>query len=158
MPFTRLAHGRLIVNPGSVGMPYGRAGAHWALLADGAVTLRRTVYDAEAAGNISPPVLAAALERPTPPAAWVLELSSYQLETTWSLDPRAATMLNLSLIRRAILASLAPKANCTRYFASSFSRNLPKIQRASRAFGQVSRLLFSARRGSKRSTLRLDFG
>ncbi len=49
MPFTRLAHGRLIVNPGSVGMPYGRAGAHWALLADGAVTLRRTVYDAEAA-------------------------------------------------------------------------------------------------------------
>jgi diadenosine tetraphosphatase ApaH/serine/threonine PP2A family protein phosphatase len=49
MPFTRLAHGRLIVNPGSVGMPYGRAGAHWALLADGAVTLRRTVYDADAA-------------------------------------------------------------------------------------------------------------
>ena len=36
-------------NPGSVGMPYGRAGAHWALLADGAVTLRRTVYDAGAA-------------------------------------------------------------------------------------------------------------
>jgi len=49
MPFTRLAHGRLIVNPGSVGMPYGRAGAHWALLAGGGVTLRRTVYDAEAA-------------------------------------------------------------------------------------------------------------
>lgn len=49
MPFTRLAHGRLIVNPGSVGMPYGRAGAHWALLADGAVTLRSTVYDAEIA-------------------------------------------------------------------------------------------------------------
>ncbi|MGD0246010.1 MAG: metallophosphoesterase family protein [Streptosporangiaceae bacterium] len=49
MPFTRLAYGRLIVNPGSVGMPYGRAGAHWALLADGAVTLRRTVYDIEAA-------------------------------------------------------------------------------------------------------------
>ena len=49
MPFTRLAHGRLIVNPGSVGMPYGRAGAHWALLADGAVTLRRTGYDIEAA-------------------------------------------------------------------------------------------------------------
>ena len=49
MPFTRLAHGRLVVNPGSVGMPYGRAGAHWALLADGAVTLRRTEYDIEAA-------------------------------------------------------------------------------------------------------------
>jgi predicted phosphodiesterase len=49
MPFTRLAHRRLIVNPGSVGMPYGRPGAHWALLADGAVTMRRTAYDATAA-------------------------------------------------------------------------------------------------------------
>jgi putative phosphoesterase len=48
MPYARLAHGRLVVNPGSVGMPYGAAGAHWALLGDG-VTLRRTVYDAEAA-------------------------------------------------------------------------------------------------------------
>jgi diadenosine tetraphosphatase ApaH/serine/threonine PP2A family protein phosphatase len=38
IPFTRLAHRRQIVNPGSVGMPYGRPGAHWALLADGAIT------------------------------------------------------------------------------------------------------------------------
>jgi UDP-N-acetylmuramoylalanine--D-glutamate ligase len=58
--------------------------------------LKQAGVDAEVAGNISPPVLAAALERPTPPAAWVLELSSYQLETTWSLDASAATMLNLS--------------------------------------------------------------
>lgn len=49
MPFIRLAHRRQIINPGSVGMPYGRAGAHWALLADGAVTMRRTSYDVEAA-------------------------------------------------------------------------------------------------------------
>lgn len=49
MPFVRLAHRRLIVNPGSVGMPYGRPGAHWALLADGAVTLRRTMFDVAAA-------------------------------------------------------------------------------------------------------------
>lgn len=47
MPFLRLAHGRQIVNPGSVGMPYGRAGAHWALLSGGMVTLRRSVFDAE---------------------------------------------------------------------------------------------------------------
>jgi len=46
MPFTRLAHRRQIINPGSVGMPYGRQGAHWALLAAGAVTMRRTGYDA----------------------------------------------------------------------------------------------------------------
>lgn len=45
MPFVRLAHGRLIVNPGSVGLPYGRPGAHWALLANGAVALRRTPTD-----------------------------------------------------------------------------------------------------------------
>ncbi|GAA5107505.1 metallophosphoesterase family protein [Haloechinothrix salitolerans] len=49
MPFVRLAHGRQVVNPGSVGMPYGRAGAHWALLADGAVALRRTEFDFDAA-------------------------------------------------------------------------------------------------------------
>lgn len=48
MPFTRLARGRLVVNPGSVGMPYGRFGAHWALLGPG-VQLRRTTFDADAA-------------------------------------------------------------------------------------------------------------
>jgi putative phosphoesterase len=50
MPFVRLAHGRQIVNPGSVGMPYGRPGAHWALLTDGAVSLRRSVFDPVRAG------------------------------------------------------------------------------------------------------------
>ncbi len=49
MPFARLANRRQIVNPGSVGMPYGRPGAHWALLADGAITMRHTPYDAAAA-------------------------------------------------------------------------------------------------------------
>ncbi|MFF7699055.1 metallophosphoesterase family protein [Streptomyces lydicus] len=48
MPFVRLAHGRLVVNPGSVGMPYGRPGAHWALLGPG-TDLRHTPYDLEAA-------------------------------------------------------------------------------------------------------------
>ena len=58
--------------------------------------LRSAGMDVEVAGNIAPPVLEAALKRKAPPAAWVLELSSYQLETTWSLDPHAAAMLNLS--------------------------------------------------------------
>jgi predicted phosphodiesterase len=49
MPYARLAHGRLVVNPGSVGMPYGRRGAHWALLGRDGVRLRRTPYDYEAA-------------------------------------------------------------------------------------------------------------
>lgn len=48
MPFTRLAHRRLVVNPGSVGMPYGRTGAHWALLGPG-VELRRSDFDVDAA-------------------------------------------------------------------------------------------------------------
>ena len=48
MPFVRLTHGTLVVNPGSVGMPYGRAGAHWALLGPG-VQLRHTRFDLDAA-------------------------------------------------------------------------------------------------------------
>lgn len=45
MPFLRLVDGRLVVNPGSVGLPYGRAGAHWAILAHGTVTMGRTLID-----------------------------------------------------------------------------------------------------------------
>ncbi|HEX6497651.1 MAG TPA: YfcE family phosphodiesterase [Micromonosporaceae bacterium] len=50
MPFVRLVDRRLVVNPGSVGMPYGGPGAYWALLDDnGAVTLRVTRFDVDAA-------------------------------------------------------------------------------------------------------------
>jgi UDP-N-acetylmuramoylalanine--D-glutamate ligase len=56
--------------------------------------LRSAGVDCAVAGNIGPAVLAAALERD--PAVWALELSSYQLETTWSLRPQAAAMLNLT--------------------------------------------------------------
>lgn len=48
MPFTRLVDRRLVVNPGSVGMPYGGPGAYWALLGPG-VQLRRTDFDVDAA-------------------------------------------------------------------------------------------------------------
>lgn len=47
MPFQRLVDRRLVVNPGSVGMPYGRTGPHWAILRDGTVTLRRSLVDVE---------------------------------------------------------------------------------------------------------------
>jgi predicted phosphodiesterase len=52
MPFDRLASGRRMVNPGSVGMPYGPPGtvAYWALLGPD-VTLRRTTYDLERAAE-----------------------------------------------------------------------------------------------------------
>jgi UDP-N-acetylmuramoylalanine--D-glutamate ligase len=61
--------------------------------------LKGAGLDCEVAGNIGPPVLQVFQERlqsGKPPAAWVLELSSYQLETTWSLAPAAAAMLNLT--------------------------------------------------------------
>jgi UDP-N-acetylmuramoylalanine--D-glutamate ligase len=61
--------------------------------------LRSAGIDCEVAGNIGPAALAALMRRAASgvlPAAWVLELSSYQLETTWSLAPDVATVLNLS--------------------------------------------------------------
>jgi putative phosphoesterase len=48
MPFDRLADTRRIINPGSVGLPYGHPGAAWALLGPDLV-LRRTAYDTDAA-------------------------------------------------------------------------------------------------------------
>ena len=66
------------------------------------------------AGNISPAaltVLMAHLDRSEPlPEAWVLELSSFQIETMQTLDPDAATVLNVSddhLDRYADLADYA---------------------------------------------------
>jgi putative phosphoesterase len=54
MPYVRLADRRTIVNPGSIGMPYGTTGAHWALLggSDGpAIQLRRTHFDRASAAD-----------------------------------------------------------------------------------------------------------
>jgi predicted phosphodiesterase len=51
MQFDRLAAGRRVINPGSVGMPYGPPGAHWALLGPD-VVLRRTQYDTTAAAEV----------------------------------------------------------------------------------------------------------
>lgn len=42
MPFVRLAGGRLVINPGSVGMPYGRKHPSWVILSQGKVTLGST--------------------------------------------------------------------------------------------------------------------
>ncbi len=50
MQFDRLAAGRRVINPGSVGMPYGPPGAHWAMLGS-QVVLRRTEYDTTAAAE-----------------------------------------------------------------------------------------------------------
>ena len=55
--------------------------------------------DCEVAGNIGPAVLDALMRREDAgraPGLWVLELSSFQLETTHSLAADAATVLNIS--------------------------------------------------------------
>lgn len=60
---------------------------------------RSAGVDCEVAGNIGPPVLDALMRREDAgrsPALWVLELSSFQLETTRSLEPAAATVLNVT--------------------------------------------------------------
>ncbi|MGX4641696.1 UDP-N-acetylmuramoyl-L-alanine--D-glutamate ligase [Massilia sp. SYSU DXS3249] len=60
---------------------------------------RRAGFDTRVAGNISPAaldVLREALAENKLPQAWVLELSSFQLHTTFSLNADAATVLNIT--------------------------------------------------------------
>ncbi|QJE03164.1 UDP-N-acetylmuramoyl-L-alanine--D-glutamate ligase [Massilia forsythiae] len=60
---------------------------------------RRAGLATQVAGNISPAaldVLREALDRDELPQAWVLELSSFQLHTTYSLRADAATVLNVT--------------------------------------------------------------
>jgi len=97
--------------------------------------LRTAGLDCEVAGNIGPPALDALRRRGAKaPAAWVLELSSYQLETTWSLAPDASAMLNLSedhLDRYAGLAAYA--AAKARVFLGEGAQVLNRCDSASMA-------------------------
>jgi UDP-N-acetylmuramoylalanine--D-glutamate ligase len=61
--------------------------------------VRNAGWDVEVAGNIGPAVLETLMRRMDlgrMPQYWVLELSSFQLETTQHLDADAAAVLNLS--------------------------------------------------------------
>jgi predicted phosphodiesterase len=44
MPFQRLAAGKRVINPGSVGMNYGATGAHWVRIRDGVIETRVTHF------------------------------------------------------------------------------------------------------------------
>ncbi len=58
---------------------------------------REAGLDTLVAGNISPAVLDVLMQRKEKhPDVWVLELSSFQLESTYSLNADAATVLNIS--------------------------------------------------------------
>ncbi len=103
--------------------------------------LRSAGIDCEVAGNISPPALDALLKRKTPPAAWVLELSSYQLETTWSLEPDAAAMLNLSEDHLDRYAGLAEYAEAkARIFMGKGAQVLNRCDSASMALALPGRV------------------
>lgn len=75
MPFLRLVDRRLVVNPGSVGLPYGHDGASWAVLSGGQVTFGRTALDRDrlvrdvVAGSSWPGVAAWAEEMLRSPAS-----------------------------------------------------------------------------------------
>jgi len=73
MPFVRLVDRRLVINPGSIGMPYGRPGGHWALLTGGDVFLRRVKVDVDAA------------------IAQVVAQSTYPERAAWAADYLRAT-------------------------------------------------------------------
>lgn len=51
MPFARQVDRRLVVNAGSVGMPYGAPGPSWALLTPDGVQLRRSALDSTKAAD-----------------------------------------------------------------------------------------------------------
>jgi len=61
--------------------------------------LKKSGWNVEVAGNIGPAVLNALMQHIDAgdwPQAWILETSSFQLETTHNLNADAATVLNLS--------------------------------------------------------------
>ncbi|MDH4066470.1 MAG: metallophosphatase family protein, partial [Acidobacteriota bacterium] len=51
MPFDRRLGGVRVLNPGSVGMPFGEPGAYWLLLDDAGPHFRRTMFDLDAAAS-----------------------------------------------------------------------------------------------------------
>jgi UDP-N-acetylmuramoylalanine--D-glutamate ligase len=97
------------------------------------------------AGNIGLPVLDAlsAIEDGEPaPQAFVIELSSFQLESTHSLEPDAATMLNLSEDHMDRYASLADYAAAKqRIFAGSGAQVLNRDDTYSMAMARAGRMV-----------------
>ncbi|HEY6044015.1 MAG TPA: UDP-N-acetylmuramoyl-L-alanine--D-glutamate ligase [Nitrosospira sp.] len=117
-------------------------------------------WDAEVAGNIGPAVLDMLMQRQDSgklPQAWILEISSFQLETTRSLYPDAAVVLNLSedhLDRYAGMANYAA-AKARIFLAEANGGNKPTdgVQILNR---EDFRVLEMALPGRKQMTFGLD--
>ncbi|MEK6243706.1 MAG: UDP-N-acetylmuramoyl-L-alanine--D-glutamate ligase [Pseudomonadota bacterium] len=120
--------------------------------------LRAANIDCEVAGNIGPPALAALFKRGNKhPAVWVLELSSYQLETTWSLEPDVATLLNLSEDHLDRYAGLADYAEAkARVFMGKGVQLLNRCDSASMALALPLRVQVTF--GSDAPPVAEDFG
>jgi UDP-N-acetylmuramoylalanine--D-glutamate ligase len=109
---------------------------------------RAAGLDVEVAGNISPAVLDVVIQRKgVHPDVWVLELSSFQLETTYSLSANAATVLNISedhLDRYADMADyIAAKARIFRCEGNGGVQVLNRDDAESMAMGLRERLIQS---------------
>ena len=91
MPFDRLADGRRVVNPGSLGMPYGPPGtlAYWALLGPDAI-LRRTAYDLERAAAVLRQHLVwpSRVHRGEPPERSPSDAEALAIFTRWARERR----------------------------------------------------------------------
>jgi UDP-N-acetylmuramoylalanine--D-glutamate ligase len=109
---------------------------------------RAAGLDTEVAGNISPAVLDVVIQRKgKQPDVWVLELSSFQLETTYCLNAQAATVLNISedhLDRYADMAGyIAAKARIFRCDGRGNVQVLNRDDPESMAMGLRERLIQS---------------
>ncbi len=107
---------------------------------------RAAGLDTEVAGNISPAVLDVLIQRKGKhPDVWVLELSSFQLETTYTLSADAATVLNISedhMDRYADIADyIAAKARVFRSSGSGSVQVLNRDDAESLAMGLRERLV-----------------
>jgi len=109
--------------------------------------LRATGKTVGVAGNISPAALTAlmaAQDANALPQIWVLELSSFQLETTQTLNPAAATVLNISDDHLDRYIDLDEYASVkARVFQSA--EGAPGVQVLNRADARVRRMALADR-------------
>jgi len=126
--------------------------------------LRATGKTVSVAGNISPAALSALMQAQDAndlPQIWVLELSSFQLETTETLNPVAATVLNISDDHLDRYIDLDEYASVkARVFQSG--DGAPGVQVLNRADARVRRMALAGRRivtfGIDAPTAADDFG
>ena len=109
--------------------------------------LRATGKTVGVAGNISPAALTALMDAQDAnalPQIWVLELSSFQLETTETLYPAAATVLNISDDHLDRYIDLDEYASAkARIFRSA--EGAPGVQVLNRGDGRVHRMALADR-------------